>query len=58
MRFVLVITHSQALEEGTWVSYPIYVIGNNLPRFRLFCQWTLPVFYSRCPVYPCIGLVK
>ena len=29
LQFVLVITHSQALEEGTKVSYPIYVIDNN-----------------------------
>ena len=33
LQFDLVITHSQALEEGTQVSYPIYVIDNNPPAF-------------------------
>ena len=39
-----------------WLS-AICFSDNNPPYFlhRLFCQWTLLVFYSWCPVYPSIA---
>ena len=46
----LVITHSQVLEEGTQVSYPIYVIDNNPPAlFTVYltaCQFIKIYIYS------------